>query len=362
MELKLDNTKTYAIALEGGGAKGSYQIGVWQALEEAGIKFNAVSGTSVGSMNGAMMAMGDLQNAIDQWSSIKMSKVLDVDDNEMEKLMHLDIGLNNLSGLAGISRQVVDIIKNRGFDISPLRGWLNEVIDVKKIMKSDVELYITTVSLSDKKELEIRVKDLAPDEVCDMLIASSYLPAFRLEPLGGKYYADGGFQDSLPIHVLIENGYKDIITIRLHGVGIERRVRVPEDVTITNIEPSAELGSILNFVSEQSVQNLKIGYCDAMRVLFGLSGRKYYIERTLTDKEALDYLIEAEQEAHVGASLREICEKEIPRLARFLGQRAGSYYDIYLAALENEAAELKIDPYSIMSDKALMDAISAQKQ
>ena len=42
MQLKLDTSKTYAIALEGGGAKGAYEIGAWKALEEAGIKYNAV--------------------------------------------------------------------------------------------------------------------------------------------------------------------------------------------------------------------------------------------------------------------------------------------------------------------------------
>ena len=34
MQLKLDTSKTYAIALEGGGAKGAYEIGAWKALEE----------------------------------------------------------------------------------------------------------------------------------------------------------------------------------------------------------------------------------------------------------------------------------------------------------------------------------------
>ena len=47
MELKLDRNKTYGLALEGGGAKGAYQIGAWKALREAGIRFSAVSGTSV---------------------------------------------------------------------------------------------------------------------------------------------------------------------------------------------------------------------------------------------------------------------------------------------------------------------------
>ena len=51
MELKLDTSKIYAIALEGGGARGAYQVGAWRALEEAGIRYNAVSGTSVGAIN-----------------------------------------------------------------------------------------------------------------------------------------------------------------------------------------------------------------------------------------------------------------------------------------------------------------------
>ena len=55
MELKLDISRTYAIALEGGGAKGGYEIGVWRALEEAGVRYNAVSGTSVGALNGALI-------------------------------------------------------------------------------------------------------------------------------------------------------------------------------------------------------------------------------------------------------------------------------------------------------------------
>ena len=45
MELKLDRSKTYGLALEGGGAKGAYQIGAWKALREAGIRFSAVSGS-----------------------------------------------------------------------------------------------------------------------------------------------------------------------------------------------------------------------------------------------------------------------------------------------------------------------------
>ena len=45
MELKFDTEKEYGLVLEGGGARGAYQIGAWRALEEAGIKIKGVSGT-----------------------------------------------------------------------------------------------------------------------------------------------------------------------------------------------------------------------------------------------------------------------------------------------------------------------------
>ena len=46
------------LVLSGGGAKGAYEVGVWQALEEAGIASNitAISGTSVGAINAALFA------------------------------------------------------------------------------------------------------------------------------------------------------------------------------------------------------------------------------------------------------------------------------------------------------------------
>ena len=86
MELKLDNTKTYAIALEGGGAKGAYEVGVWQALEEAGIRYNAVSGTSVGALNGAMMVMRDMEGAVRAWKDIRLSDVIDLEGDQEENL------------------------------------------------------------------------------------------------------------------------------------------------------------------------------------------------------------------------------------------------------------------------------------
>lgn len=53
------------------------------ALREAGIHFSAVSGTSVGALNGAMIVMDDLEKAENVWNNIHFSQVMDVDDEEM---------------------------------------------------------------------------------------------------------------------------------------------------------------------------------------------------------------------------------------------------------------------------------------
>ena len=351
MKLKLDNTKTYAIALEGGGAKGAYEVGVWQALEEAGIKYNAVSGTSVGALNGAMMVMRDLEGAVRAWKDIRLPDVIDLEGDQEENLHKVLNGEVDLRDIQELIPQALDIIRNRGLDVAPLRAWVHEVADEKKIKESDVEFFVSTVSLTDKKSLEVKVNDLPEDEICDMLLASAYHPSFRLEKLGGKYYADGGFVDTLPLHVLVENGYKDIIAVRIPGHGIERRFRIPEDVNITLISTNSDLGGVLNFDAEQSRRNMLIGYLDAKRVLYGLYGEKYYIERTMSDREALRQLIDRADE---GANLRRLCERELPRVARRLNVSGGDYYELFIAVLELEAETLGIENKRILKDTELL--------
>ena len=84
MKPVLDLTKEYGLVLDGGGARGAYQIGAWKALREAGVKIEAVAGTSVGALNGALICMGDLEKAEKIWREMTFSTVMDVDDEEME--------------------------------------------------------------------------------------------------------------------------------------------------------------------------------------------------------------------------------------------------------------------------------------
>lgn len=358
MELKIDNSKTYAIALEGGGAKGGYEIGVWQALDEAGIKYNAVSGTSVGALNGGLMAMRDLPRAIDAWNNMKLGKVIELDEEQEENLSRAfngDIGLDDVQRLIP---EALEIIKNRGLDVAPLRAWVREVVDAKAIKESDVELYIATVSITDRKALEVKVNDLPEDQICDMLLASAYHPTFKLEKLGGKFYTDGGFVDTLPLHALVTNGYKDIIAVRIPGIGHNRRFKMPDDVNVTYIATNADLGGVLNFDAEQSRRDIAIGYLDAKRVLYGLYGKHYYIERSMTDREALNMLLDS---LETGVNLRQFCERDLPRVARHLDAE-GDYYELLIAVLEDAAEKQNIDNMRIYKDTELVAKLEESKE
>lgn len=358
MELKIDNSKTYAIALEGGGAKGGYEIGVWQALDEAGIKYNAVSGTSVGALNGGLMAMRDLPRAIDAWNNMKLGKVIELDEEQEENLSRAfngDIGLDDVQRLIP---EALEIIKNRGLDVAPLRAWVREVVDAKAIKESDVELYIATVSITDRKALEVKVNDLPEDQICDMLLASAYHPTFKLEKLGGKFYTDGGFVDTLPLHALVTNGYKDIIAVRIPGIGHNRRFKMPDDVNVTYIATHADLGGVLNFDAEQSRRDMAIGYLDAKRVLYGLYGKHYYIERSMTDREALNMLLDS---LETGVNLRQFCERDLPRVARHLDAE-GDYYELLIAVLEDAAAKQDIDNMRIYKDTELVAKLEESRE
>lgn len=357
MELKFDNTKEYAIALEGGGAKGAYQVGVWKALREAGIKIKAVSGTSVGALNGAMMCMDSFEQALDIWSNMRLSHVVAVDEANEEELRKLVAGKAELGDVHELLIQAKDILKNRGLDIAPLRQMVDSLADEDKIRNSPVEFFVTTVSLSDMKAMDVKLNGLSHSEICNMLIASAYHPTFRLERLGGKHYADGGLVDNLPILPLVKNGYKDIIAVRIPGLGLERHFKLPKDVNVSYIDTSKDLGAVLNFDKSQSERNLKIGYFDAQKLLYGFYGKDYYIDCTMSEREALEFLT-----GHClqkGMSLRKLYEKELPKLSKKLGSEKDDYYQLFIAALEAMAEEKNIEQLAVYTDRELIQKTCA---
>ena len=174
----IDTSKEYGLVLEGGGAKGAYQIGAWKALKEAGVKINAVAGTSVGALNGALICMDELEMAQQMWSNLTYSQVMDVDDTRMEQLME---------GEAPFWEAVKDAFRHMsegGVDVTPLKDMLDKVVDEEKIRNSSIDIFIKTFSVDAMKELDIDLKQVEPGLMKDFLLASAYIfPLFKNEKL-----------------------------------------------------------------------------------------------------------------------------------------------------------------------------------
>ena len=352
MELKFDTSKVYAIALEGGGAKGAYEVGVWKALDEVGIKYNAVAGTSVGALNGAMMASRDLKTALQLWENVKFSHVFDADDNVMKKIYDGDLeGLD----IRGLLKDFVEIVKDGGLDIEPLRMMVMEHIDEDHVRNSDVEFFFVTYSLTDKAEVEISARELEEGKLVDMLLASAYVPVFQRKKLDGKDYVDGSVQNILPVDALLKRGYRDIIMIRIYGMGFEKKIHIPDDVNVTTIAPKEKLGGILQFDAESTKRDMTLGYYDGLRMLYGLSGEKYYIDRKWSEMQA--YMILQGLIRKISGeefSLREINERFLPRMAKKLKVKEGDYHGILLRFLEKNAEQANIPPFQIRTEEELL--------
>ena len=236
MEPLIDLSKEYGLVLDGGGARGAYQIGAWKALKEAGVRINAVAGTSVGALNGALICMDDPEKAEQIWKNISFSQVMDVDDTWMEQLFD---GEHRFSEILAEARR---ILTERGVDITPLKNLIQKNIDEGKIRMSGKEFCILTFSLTDFKELDLSISDIPEGKLKDYLLASAYLIGFRNEKLDGRRYIDGGVVNNVPLGSLVKRGYTDIIEIRIYGPGREPRVKMPEDAEVYRIGPRVKTG------------------------------------------------------------------------------------------------------------------------
>ena len=371
MRFQLDLTKEYGIVLEGGGARGSYQIGAWKALREAGIKIRGIAGASVGALNGALICMDDLEKAEEIWENIRYSQVIDVDDDVIETVKKLD--LKSLD-LVKVAEDAKKILKDKGLDITPLKNLIESVVDEDKIRSSDRELYLTTYSVTDRELLVLNAKDIPDGEIGDMLLASAYFPAFRNDKLGGKRYLDGGGWNNVPINILLEHDYKDILVIRIYGLGYdsERTTEIPEDVHVTHIAPRQDLGGILEFDRTRARKNMTLGYYDAKRVLYGLEGRWYYlyapesdiyyIERFLTEIEEFTrcgLLPMPEQIPEELSGYRIYTEQVFPFLAqRMKLKKNWTYKELYLSFLEDTARSFRISRFHIYTPAELKQKIN----
>lgn len=261
------------LALQGGGAKGAFQVGAIKALNEEGYIFDGVVGTSIGALNAALVAQGDFEKTYELWYNIEVSQLYDFDDKMFENLMNLNIDSHTIKYLL---RKIKDVITDKGINRVKARKLMSSYLNEEKLRASKMDLGLVIVE--NKKIPQMLFKeDIPKGQLVDYIIASGNLPIFNDLNVGDKKIYDGGLYDNLPINMLINKGYKDIIAIRLGDTVSPIQKVTDKTVRITYIDPSEKPGSLLNFTNKSVRRALILGYFDTLKVIKGYVGKKYYI-------------------------------------------------------------------------------------
>jgi NTE family protein len=260
----------YALVFGGGGTKGVYEMGVWTALRELGLKIKAVIGTSIGAINALMFAQRDYQAAKALWNEIRFEDVFDL--AEKDRVQHTHTNLLKIFRTMGKL-----YFSGKPLDPSPLRQLIRSKFNWHRLQGSGLDFGLVTFNLSDLKPMEVYLEDLDQKNVIDYLLASSAFPGFKETKIGGKSFLDGGVWDNVPIRAAIRRGYRQIIAVDVSGIGNNRPVEY-EGLNLVYIKNSIDFGHILDFSPSFLRDFQLLGYLDTMRIFDRLQGRKYFLE------------------------------------------------------------------------------------
>ena len=262
---------SYGLVLAGGGAKGAYQIGAWKALKEMGITFNAIAGTSIGSINGALIAADDYESAHQLWLNISIDKGLRINEELPDP--------ENLFSKKNWGTLFREVIKNGGLDASPAAEFVSQYVNEAKVRENSIPFFVVTVQMTQGvTPREISIDEIPEGMLTDYLMASSNIPlAVGIGPEGEKYL-DGGVYDNIPIMTLKKRGYNKIIILdisNLKGVGHTMNTINSQ---VIHIKPynTDMLGGFMDLDAEAVEKRIQLGYFDAKKAFSHLLGNIYY--------------------------------------------------------------------------------------
>lgn len=251
-----------ALVLSGGGAKGSYQIGVWKALRKLNIKPKIVTGTSVGAINGAIITQNSYYKAKKIWKKLNPEMIFGKNYKNCQNKLELYKNYRD------------NFFKHGGMDVKSLEKLIEKNLNKRKFYKSKINYGLVTLNISNMKPLKLEKKNISKDKLKDYIIASATCyQAFKVKKIDGNNYIDGGFVDYLPINLAIDMGADEIIAVDLKAPGIKKLPK--KNIKITLIKPNNEINNFLDFNDKNSKRNITLGYNDTMKVFNKYEGIKY---------------------------------------------------------------------------------------
>ncbi len=220
-----------ALVFQGGGALGAYQAGVYQALHEAGIEPDWVSGVSIGAINAAIIAGSPRDKRLDRlrtfWNKITERPVwaYTPDGDIYRRARNATSALMTMTmGQPGFFKphQVNPWLSPAGaraatsfYDASPLSNTLNELVDFSLINEGRLRFAVGAVNVLSGNFVYF---DNRTDIIgLEHVMASGALPpALPMVKIGTDYFWDGGIVSNTPLqHVLDQNDCQNTLIFQV---------------------------------------------------------------------------------------------------------------------------------------------------
>jgi NTE family protein len=223
-----DACQRMALVLQGGGALGAYQAGVYQALHEAGMEPDWVCGVSIGAINSAIIAGNPPERRLERlhtfWDRITARKIWHYtpDGDVYRKARNLTSSfMTSTLGQPGFFKphEVNPWFSPAGaktatsyYDTTPLRETLLELVDFDLINSRPIHFAVGAVNIitgnflyfDNKKEV------ITPEHV---MASGALPPALPMVRIGTDHFWDGGIVSNTPLQHLLdqEDGMNSLV-------------------------------------------------------------------------------------------------------------------------------------------------------
>ncbi len=206
------------LVLQGGGALGAYQVGVYQALHEAGVEPDWIIGTSIGAINASLIAGNVPQDRLERlnefwsrmerrypWTSWPAWTGL---PDQLSYWAAISNGINGFfqpNVAAFLGPHVPLGVSRAGFyTTAPLRETLNELVDFERINRNGPRLTVgaANVRTSMMRYFDNREMPLTTEHI---MASGALPPAFPAVAIEGEHYWDGGILSNTPTEVVFDD-------------------------------------------------------------------------------------------------------------------------------------------------------------
>lgn len=275
--------RPFGLILAGGGAKGAYQMGAWRAMLDLGVEFEAIAGTSIGAINGALIAQGNFDKAMKFWGSAEVANGINL-PGELK-------ANDNLFSFSNMPQIFHEVIKNGGVDVSPAKQIVADNIDEAVVRANNIPLAIVTFDLNGMKPVEMFVDEMPEGTLVDYLMASARFPGLNNQGPEDTKYIDGGVYDNAPLGVLRKKGINRLIVIDISsrkGIGHKPDWSCADIIYIRPYDVQ-DLGAAFEFDKEMNERRMSMGYYDTKKAFGYLYGLDYYFNENEYRKLLAEY-------------------------------------------------------------------------